>query len=378
LRNKEKSEMRKVLFVFVALALMLAACTPAAAPAAAPAPQPDACPTCAAPAPAAAPSGATGFGDILKAVQARGMLKCGVLTANPGFSVIDTAGNYVGFDIDMCRAVATAVLGDPTKVEFVPTTGETRFTMLQNSDIDVLIRSTTWTFTRDTDLALNFAPPYFYDGQGIMVNQANGFETLQDLDGGSICIGRGGTTELNIADVMEKNGLTYNPVLFDDSNDVIATYDQGRCDAMTNDKSGLNAQRTMTQNPEDHIILDITLSKEPLAPVVRHGDDQWFDIIRWTEFALWAAEEHGITQANVDDMRANSDDPEVRRILGVEDNMGEKLGLSNDWAYNVIKAVGNFAEIYNRHLGPDTPTYIPRGINSLYTEGGLVYPPPFR
>jgi general L-amino acid transport system substrate-binding protein len=372
----EKSEMRKILFLFVALAVILSACTPAAAPAPA-AEQPQACPTCPAPAAAPAASGATGFGDILKAVKARGQLKCGVLTANPGFSVIDSAGNYVGFDIDMCRAVATAVLGDPNKVEYVPTTGETRFTMLQNGDIDVLIRSTTHTFTRDTDLALNFAPPYFYDGQGIMVNKANGFQTLQDLDGGSICIGRGATTELNIADVMEKNGLTYTPVLFDDPNDVIATYDQGRCDAMTNDKSGLNAQRTMTQNPDDHVILEVTLSKEPLAPVVRHGDDQWFDIIRWVEFALWTAEELNITQANVDQMR-NSDDPEIRRVLGVEDNLGEKLGLSNDWVYNMIKAVGNFAEIYDRHLGPNTPTYIPRGINSLWTDGGLLFSPPFR
>ena len=292
--------------------------------------------------------------------------------------MVDADGNYFGLDIDLCRAVAVAIFNDPTAVEFVPTTGETRFTLLQNGDIDVLVRSTTHTFTRDTDLALNFAPTYFYDGQGLMVRKDSGITKLEDLNGSTICMGRGATTELNIADAMAAKNLTYTPSLFDDPNDVIATFEQGRCDAMSNDKSGLVAQRTMTANPDDFAILDVTLSKEPLAPVVRHGDDQWLDIINWVMYGLYAAEEKGITQANVDDMKANSQDAEVRRLLGVEDEQGKKLGLSNDWVYNMIKAGGNFGEIYDRNLGPDTQTAIPRGINALWTDGGLLYSPPFR
>lgn len=360
--------MRKFVFVLIILALVLAGCT-AVAPAA-PAGQ-------AAPA-AAAPAAAAGFGEILKSVQEYGKVKCGVNPANPGFAMVDADGNYFGLDIDLCRAVAVAVFNDPNAVEFVPTTGETRFTLLQNGDIDVLVRSTTHTFTRDTDLALNFAPTYFYDGQGIMVRKDSGITKLEDMNGATVCMGRGATTELNIADAMAAKNLTYTPSLFDDPNDVIGTFEQGRCDAMSNDKSGLVAQRSMTANPDDFTILDVTLSKEPLAPVVRHGDDQWYDIINWIMYALWTAEEKGITQANVDDVKANSQDAEVRRLLGLEDEQGKKLGLSNDWAYNIVKAVGNFGEIYDRNLGPDTATAIPRGINALWTNGGLLYSPPFR
>ncbi|MFM8319909.1 MAG: amino acid ABC transporter substrate-binding protein [Chloroflexota bacterium] len=370
--------MRKLMFVLVVLSLVLAACSPAAPAAAPAAAEPQACPTCAAPAAPAAPAAAAGFGEILKAVTARGKVNCGVNPTNPGFAMVDSAGVYTGLDIDMCRAVAAAVLGDPNAVEFVPTTGETRFTMLQNGDIDVLIRSTTWTFTRDTDLGLNFAQPYFYDGQGIMVRKDSGFTKLEDLDGATICMGRGATTELNIADAMAAKNLKYTPSLFDDPNDVIATFEQGRCDAMSNDKSGLMAQRTMTKTPGDFVILDVTLSKEPLAPVVRQGDDQWFDIVRWVEFGLWIAEEKGVTAANVEQAVANSQDPEVRRMLGVEDEMGKKLGLKNDWAVSMIKAVGNFAEIWERNLGPNTMTAIPRGINGQWNQGGLFFAPPLR
>ena len=268
--------MRKFVFVLIVLSMVLAGCT-AVAPAA-PAGQAQ---------PAAAPAAASGFGEILKSVQEYGKVKCGVNPANPGFAMVDADGNYFGLDIDLCRAVATAIFNDPTAVEFVPTTGETRFTLLQNGDIDVLVRSTTHTFTRDTDLALNFAPTYFYDGQGIMVRKDSGITKLEDLNGSTICMGRGATTELNIADAMAAKNLTYTPSLFDDPNDVIATFEQGRCDAMSNDKSGLVAQRSMTANPADFDILDVTLSKEPLAPVVRHGDDQWFDIINWVMYALY-------------------------------------------------------------------------------------------
>jgi general L-amino acid transport system substrate-binding protein len=212
--------------------------------------------------------------------------------------------------------------------------------MLQNGDIDVLVRSTTWTFTRDTDLGLNFAPPYYYDGQGIMVRKDSGFTKLEDLNGSTICMGRGATTELNIADAM--------------------------------------AQRSETKNPDDFVILDITLSKEPLAPVVRQGDDQWFDIVRWVEYALWAAEEKGITKANVDEIKANTQDADIRRLLGLEGELGPKLGLKNDWAYNIIKNMGNFAEMWDHNLGPKTKTYLPRGISAQWTDGGLLYAMPFR
>ncbi len=367
--------MRKILFVFIVLSVLLAACAPAATPATAATAAPAAAATVA---PAAGGNKATGFGDILKGVIARGKLKCGINPSNPGFSVIDSSGAASGLDIDMCRAVAAAVLGDPKAVEFVPTTGDTRFTMLQTGDIDVLIRSTTWTFTRDTDLGLNFAPPYFYDGQGIMVKKSSGFTKIEDLNGASICMGRGATTELNLADAMAAKNLKYTASLFDNPDDVFSTFDQGRCDAMSNDKSGLIAQRSMGKNPDDYLILDVTLSKEPLAPVVRQGDDQWFDIIRWVEYALWTADEKGVTQANVDDTKAKSQDAEIQRMLGVNGEMGAKLGLKNEWAYTMIKSVGNFDEIWNRNLGPTTKTAIQRGVNNQWTKGGLLYAMPFR
>ena len=363
------------------LAMVVSGCTapppPAAAGAAAAGAAAGSAAAGAAAAPAAA-AAASGFGEILKDVQARGKVKCGINPANPGFAMVDADGNYSGLDVDLCRAIATAVFNDPTAVEFVPTTGETRFTLLQNGDIDVLVRSTTHTFTRDTDLALNFGPTYFYDGQGLMVRKDAGIKTLEDLNGATICMGRGATTELNIADAMAAKNLAYTPSLFDDPNDVNSTFAQGRCDAMSNDKSGLATSRSTFDNPEDYEILDVTLSKEPLAPVVRHGDDQWFDLVNWVMYALWTAEEKGITQANVDDMKASSQDAEVRRLLGVEDEQGKKLGLANEWVANMIKAGGNFAEIYDRNLGPETRTAIPRGINALWTDGGLLYSPPFR
>ena len=367
--------MRKVLFAFVILAVLLAACSPAPAPA----PEQPAAPA-ATQAPAAdAPAQAAGFGEMLKKVQERGKLKCGVNPQNPGFSFLDSAGKWSGLDIDMCRAFAAAVLGNAEAVEYVPTTGETRFTMLQSGDIDVLVRSTTWTATRDTDLGLNFAQPYFYDGQGIMVRKDSGIKTLEDLDGATICMGRGATTELNMADAMAAKGLSYTPSLFDNPDDTLATFIEGRCDAMSNDKSGLMADRAnKTQNPGDFEILDITLSKEPLAPVVRQGDDQWFDIIRWAEFALWIADEKGITSANVDKMKAESQDAEVRRLLGAEGEMGAKFGLANDWAVTMIKAVGNWSEMWDRNLGPTTPMALEKGINSVWTQGGLLYAPAYR
>ncbi|MDI6696950.1 MAG: amino acid ABC transporter substrate-binding protein [Anaerolineales bacterium] len=322
---------------------------------------------------------APGFGDTLKAVQARGNVICGVNGQLPGFSFLDPQGNFSGFDADFCRALAAAIFGDPSKVEFRATTTQERFTVLQTGEIDVLMRNTTWTLVRDTELGLNFTATTFYDGQGIMVPKDSGIASLQDLEGGTICVQKGTTTELNLADVMATEGISYTPAVFDDVNATYGAYAEGRCDAVTSDKSQLSSvAKGLLPDPDNHVILDVTLSKEPLGPVVRHGDDQWLDIVKWTIFATFAAEEYGISSANVDEIRSSTENPELKRLLGVEGDLGAKLGLSNDFAYNIIKLVGNYSEIYDRSLGENTPTFIPRGLNSLYTNGGLLYSPPFR
>lgn len=324
---------------------------------------------------AAAPSG---YGETLKTVQDRGKLICGVNSQVPGFGYVDSAGNFSGFDVDYCRALAAAVFGDSTKVEYRPVTASERFTALQSGEIDVLSRNTTWTLARDTELNGNFTHTTFYDGQGMMVPKDSGITKLEDLNGATICVQTGTTTELNLADVMAARNIAYTPAVYQDADGTFNAYQQGRCDAVTTDKSGLVARRAVLPDPANHVILDETMSKEPLGPMVRHGDDQWFDIAQWTVYTLIAAEEYKINSQNVDDVKANTNSPEVKRILGVEGEMGAKLGLSNDFAYNVIKQVGNYAEVYDRNLGPDTPTYIPRGLNNLYTNGGIMYAPPFR
>lgn len=328
-------------------------------------------------APAVVPPPA-GYGTTLKTVQERGKLICGVNSAVPGFGYVDSAGNFSGFDVDYCRALSAAIFGDANKVEFRPVTAAERFTALQSGEIDVLSRNTTWSTVRDTELGGNFVHTTFYDGQGIMVRTNTGIKTLKDLDGGTICVQTGTTTELNLADKMAEAGVQYTPQVFDNADNTFAAYQEGRCDAVTTDKSGLVARRTLLPDPENHVILDVTLSKEPLGPMVRHGDDQWFDIAQWTVFAMFSAEEFGITSQNVDSVKGSATNPEIKRLLGLEGDLGMKLGLSNDWAYNIIKLVGNYEEVYNRNLGPDTPTYIPRGLNQLYTNGGLLYAPPFR
>ncbi|MEJ5239972.1 MAG: amino acid ABC transporter substrate-binding protein [Anaerolineales bacterium] len=336
-------------------------------------------PVTAAPSTPAPPPAPSGFGETLKAVQARGKLVCGVNGQLPGFSYIDSQGNWSGFDADFCRVLAAAIFGDATKVEFRPLTTQERFTALQTGEIDVLIRNTTWTLVRDTDLGLNFTVTTFYDGQGLMVRKDSGFTKLEDLNGATVCVQKGTTTELNLADAFSTAGLQYTPATFEDINQTYGAYAEGRCDAVTSDKSQLSSvAKGALPDPENHVILDVTLSKEPLGPVVRHGDDQWFDIVRWAVFATFFAEEKGITSANVDQVKASAADPEVKRFLGLEGDLGPKLGLSTDWAYNIVKQVGNYAEIYDRNLGPNTPTYIPRGLNSLYSQGGLLYSPPFR
>jgi general L-amino acid transport system substrate-binding protein len=319
-----------------------------------------------------------GYGVTLETVKARGNLICGVNSQVPGFGYVDASGNFSGFDVDYCRALAAAIFGDPGKVEFRPVTAAERFTALQSGEIDILSRNTTWSLVRDTELGGNFVHTTFYDGQGMMVPTDSGITTLEDLDGGTICVQTGTTTELNLADVMAARGVSYTPAVFEDADSTFAAYSEGRCDGVTTDKSGLVSRRTVLADPAAHVIIDETMSKEPLGPMVRHGDDQWFDIAQWTVFALFSSEEFGLASDNVDSMMASATAPEVRRLLGLEGDLGLKLGLENNWAYNIIKLVGNYEEVYNRNLGPDTPTYIPRGYNSLYTDGGLLYAPPFR
>lgn len=324
----------------------------------------------------AAPQG--GYGTTLKAVKERGYIICGVNGQLPGFSYVDSQGNYSGFDVDFCKALAAAIFGDPTKVEYRPLTAKERFTALQTGEIDVLIRNTTWTLTRDTELGANFVATTFYDGQGIMVPKDSGVTKLEDLQGASICVATGTTTELNLADQMAARGIDYQPVVFETADQVFGAYEEGRCDAVTTDKSGLVSRKAVLKDPNAHIILEETLSKEPLGPVVRHGDDQWFDIVQWVVFATFTGEEYGVTSQNVDEIKATTQDPNIRKFLGLEGEMGQKLGLTDDWAYNIIKYVGNYAEIYDRNLGPGTPFNLPRGLNASWKDGGLLYAPPIR
>lgn len=318
-------------------------------------------------------------------VKARGELICGSNTGLTGFGAPDANGAWSGFDVDLCRAVAAVALGDATKVKFVPTTGETRFTALASGEVDLLVRNSTWTFSRDNDLKLDWAAVNYYDGQGFMVKKDLGVKSAKDLNGATICIQTGTTTELNLADFFKSNNITYTPVTVADDAEAQRQYESGACDAFTTDASGLAASRAAMADPSAHIILPEIISKEPLGPVVRHGDNNWGDVVRWSYFALLIAEEKGITQANVDDIvaKASSDpayDPEVKRLLGVdeENNMGKLMGVDAKWAYNAIKAVGNYGEVFERNIGESTPIGLARGLNALWSQGGLQYAPPIR
>jgi general L-amino acid transport system substrate-binding protein len=323
---------------------------------------------------AAAASSAATVDDV----KARGELVCGSNTGLTGFGAPDANGNWQGFDVALCRAIAAAVLGDATKVRFVPTTGETRFTALASGEVDVLIRNSTWTFSRDTELAFDFVAVNYYDGQGFMVKKDLGVASAKELDGATVCIQTGTTTELNLADFFKANNMSYTPVNVQDDSQAQQQYLAGACDAYTTDASGLAASRATMADPENHIILPEIISKEPLGPVVRHGDNNWGDIVRWTFYALVTAEEKGITAANVEEVAASSTDPEVRRLLGVEGDMGAKLGLDNEFAKRAIKAVGNYGEVFEANIGEGTPIGLARGLNALWTQGGLQYAPPFR
>lgn len=362
------------LFMSMVVGMIIAACAGRPAPSAA---EPTAAPAAAAETSTEAAPAAQETASTLQTVLDRGKVICVGNNALPGFGFIDESGNFSGFDVEYCSVLAAAIFGDSTAYEIRPATAKERFTILQSGEGDVIIRNTTWTLTRDTDLGGNFTATTFYDGQGIMVRKDSGITTLQDLNGGSICVQTGTTTELNLADQMAAAGVEYEPVVFETADEVTTAYEEGRCDAWTTDKSGLVSRQTVLANPADHIIMDVTLSKEPLGPMVRQGDDQWYDIVNWATFVTFTAEEFGITSANVDDFM-DSEDPNIRKLLGQEGDFGQKLGLQNDWAYNIIKQVGNYAEIYDRNLGPDTVFNLPRGLNALYTDGGILYAPPIR
>ena len=311
-------------------------------------------------------------------IKARGQLICGSNVGLTGFGAPDASGNYAGFDVDLCKAVAAAVLGDATKVKYVPTTGETRFTALSSGEVDLLVRNSTWTYSRDTDLKFDFVAVNYYDGQGFMVKKDLGVTSAKDLNGATICIQTGTTTELNLADYLKSNNMTYTPVTIADDAEGQRQYAAGACDSYTTDASGLAATRATLPDPENHIILPEIISKEPLGPVVRHGDNNWGDIVRWTFYALVTAEEKGITKANVEEMATTSQDPEVRRLLGVEGDMGPMMGLDKDWAKRAIATSGNYGEIFAANIGEATPIKLARGLNELWSKGGLMYSPPFR
>ncbi|ACL61163.1 extracellular solute-binding protein family 3 [Methylobacterium nodulans ORS 2060] len=323
-------------------------------------------------------SGAAQAQATLASIKQKGFIACGSNPGLAGFGVPDAQGRWTGLDVDFCRALAAAIFNDTTRVRFIPLSAKDRFTALQSGEVDVLSRNTTWTMSRDTSLGLDFPSVNFYDGQGFMVKKKLGVTSAKQLDGASICTQQGTTTELNLADYFRANKLKYEAVAFATADETFKAYDSGRCDAFTTDASGLYAERLRASNPDDNVVLPEVISKEPLGPAVRHGDSQWADIVRWTHFAMLNAEEAGITQANVDQMLKSTDNPDVKRILGTEGKFGEGIGLTNDWAYRIIKLVGNYGEVFERNVGQGSQLKIQRGVNALWSKGGLQYGPPIR
>jgi len=313
----------------------------------------------------------------LKAVQARGELNCGANGQLAGFGMPDPQGNWTGFDVDFCRAIAAAIFNDPGKVKFVPLIAANRFTALQSGEVDVLARNTTWTMSRDTTLGIDFAAVNFYDGQGFMVHKELKVSSALELNGASVCVQQGTTTELNLADYFRSHQMTLKTVTFATVDEAVKAYDSARCDAYTTDSSALYGERLQLSHPDDNIVLPEIISKEPLGPSVRQGDDAWEDLVRWTHHAMLDAEELGVTKSNVD-AQLKSPNPEIRRLLGVEGQFGQSLGLSNDWAYRIIKYIGNYGESFERNVGQGSPLKIARGLNALWTKGGLQYGLPVR
>ena len=315
--------------------------------------------------------------QTLQTVKDRGILNCGANGTLAGFGLPDAQGNWTGLDVDVCRAIAAAIFNDASKVKFVPLSAKDRLTALQSGEVDVLVRNTTWTLSRDTSLGLNFTGVDYYDGQGFMVHKALKVNSALELNGASVCVQQGTTTELNLADFFRAHNMQLKSVTFATANEAVKAYDAGRCDAYTSDASGLYAERLRLSNPNDHIVLPEIISKEPLGPAVRHGDDQWFDIVKWVLFAMLNAEELNLTQNNVDEM-VKSSNPEIRRFVGTEGNYGEQLGLTKDWAVRIIKLVGNYGESFERNVGQGSPLKIDRGLNKLWSKGGIQYAPPIR
>jgi general L-amino acid transport system substrate-binding protein len=315
--------------------------------------------------------------QVLKSVKDRGILNCGANGTLAGFGLPDAQGNWTGLDVDFCKAVASAIFDDPKKVKFVPLSSKDRFTALQSGEVDLLARNTTWTSSRDTSLGLNFTGVNYYDGQGFMVRKSLKVNSALELNGAAVCVQQGTTTELNLADYFRSNKMTLKTVTFATANEAVKAYDAGRCDAYTTDASGLYAERLRLTAPNDHVVLPEIISKEPLGPSVRHGDDQWFDIVKWVHFAMLNAEELGVNSKNVDEM-LKSPNPEIKRLLGTEGNYGEQLGLTKDWAVRIIKHVGNYGESFERNVGEGSPLKIARGLNRLWTKGGIQYAPPVR
>lgn len=316
-------------------------------------------------------------GGIFDAVKKKGFLTCGISDGMPGFSQVNEEGNFTGIDVDFCRAVAAAIFGDASKVNFIPLTAKDHFTALQAGEVDVLSRNTTWTLGNDTTLGLNFAGIIYYDGQGFLVNKRLGVKSAKELNGAAVCMQTGTTTEMNLSDYFRAHDMQFTPIAYDKAEESAAALEAGRCDVLTSDQSQLYAWRDKLAKPEEFMVLPEIISKEPLGPVVRHGDDQWFDIVKWVLFAMLNAEELGVTSNNVEEQKA-SPHTDIRRLLGVEGNKGKDLGLSKDWAANIIKQVGNYGEVFERNLGQGSPLKIERGLNALWTQGGLQYAPPLR
>lgn len=313
----------------------------------------------------------------LDTIKNRGKLICGVSGQLPGFSYVKANGEYAGLDVDICRAIAAAIFDDPKKVEYRNLNAKERFTAVQTGEVDILSRNTSWTISRDTSVGLEFAPVVFYDGQGIMVRKNSNIKKLEDLKDKSICTQTGTTNEQNLSDQMRQKGITYKPLVFEDVNTTYATYEQGRCEAITSDRSQLVSRRSTFSKPDEHVVLDVVLSKEPLTPAVANGDSKWFDVVKWTVYGLINAEELGVNSQNVSQL-TNSSNPEIKRLLGTEGDLGKGAGLSNDFVARIIKHVGNYGEVYERNLGKNSELKLDRGLNKLWNQGGILYAPPFR
>lgn len=329
----------------------------------------------------AAVLGVSGFahaGATLDAVKKKGFVQCGISDGLPGFSYAEAGGKYAGLDVDVCRAVAAAVFGDAEKVRYSPLTAKERFTALQSGEIDILSRNTTWTSSRDAGMGMNFTGVTYYDGVGFLVNKKLGVSNAKELDGATICIQAGTTTELNVSDYFRANGMKYTPITYDRSDESAKSLEAGRCDVLTSDQSQLYAQRIKLANPDDYVVLPEVISKEPLGPAVRRGDDEWFAIAKWSLFAMIGAEELGITSANVEDMAKNAKNPDVARMLGAEGNFGNDLKLPKDWAVQIVKQVGNYGEVFERNVGMGSALKIKRGLNAQWNKGGILYAPPVR